>query len=127
MYQQGVLELVLDAQASDTCATCLPWFTCDAHLRSSIAVKIILDEPEDKVLPRLGITYGVLRRLGFGEERVLECLRSIHGVELDEAFEWVCSFKSHSNNTPKLTQMVQLYLRCSEDELMYDKRELLLP
>jgi len=85
----------------------------------------MLDEPEDKVLPRLGITYGVLRRLGFGEDRVLECLSSIHGVELDEAFEWVRSW-SRSSNTRKLTQVVQLYLRCSEDELMYDKRESLL-
>lgn len=48
-----------------------------------------LDESEDKALPRLGTTYGVLRRLGFSEESVLECLRSIHGVDLDEAFDWV--------------------------------------
>lgn len=44
------------------------------------------------MLPRLGITYGVLRRLGFSDERVLECLKSIPGVDLDEAFEWVCSY-----------------------------------
>ena len=48
-----------------------------------------LDESEEKALPRLGVTYGVLCRLGFSEERVLECLRSIHGVDLDEAFDWV--------------------------------------
>ena len=38
---------------------------------------------------RLAVTYGVLRRLGFSEERVEECLRSIGGVDLDEAFDWV--------------------------------------
>ena len=38
---------------------------------------------------RLAVTYGVLRRLGFSEERVEECLRSINGVDLDEAFDWV--------------------------------------
>lgn len=48
-----------------------------------------LNEPEEKVLFRLGITYGVLCRLGFREEKVLECLRSMHGVDLDEAFDWV--------------------------------------
>lgn len=50
-----------------------------------------LEESEDKAIPRLGITYGVLRRLGFSEERVEECLRSIHGVDLDEAYDWVRS------------------------------------
>ncbi|KAF8527986.1 P-loop containing nucleoside triphosphate hydrolase protein [Hysterangium stoloniferum] len=60
-----------------------------------------IDETEEKALPRLGITYGVLRRLGFSEDRVMECLQAIPGIDLDEAFEW-------------------LYLHCSEDEL-YDK------
>lgn len=41
------------------------------------------------MLSRLGVTYGVLRRLGFSEERVEECLRAISGVELEEAFDWV--------------------------------------
>lgn len=49
-----------------------------------------LNEPEDKALQKLAITYGVLRRLGFSEDRALECLRQIRGVELDEATEWVC-------------------------------------
>jgi len=30
----------------------------------------------------------VLRRLGFSEARVEECLRVIQGVDLDEAYEW---------------------------------------
>lgn len=41
------------------------------------------------MLSRLGITYGVLRRLGFTEEIVEECLRGISGIELEEAFDWV--------------------------------------
>lgn len=48
------------------------------------------EDNEEKVLGRLGITYGVLRRLGFAEERVEECLRAISGTELEEAFDWVC-------------------------------------
>ncbi|KAI0785954.1 P-loop containing nucleoside triphosphate hydrolase protein [Abortiporus biennis] len=48
-----------------------------------------LNEPEDKLLPRLAITYGVLRRLGFSEERVETCLRAIPGVNLEDAIEWL--------------------------------------
>ncbi|CAK5264969.1 unnamed protein product [Mycena citricolor] len=55
-------------------------------------------ESEEKALNKLAITYGVLRRLLFTEERVDECLRAIKGVELDEAFEW-------------------LYIHCSQEEL----------
>ena len=50
-----------------------------------------LDLAEDKALPRLAITYGVLRRLGFPEDTVEQCLRSIDGVELEEAIDWVCT------------------------------------
>ncbi|KAJ7181792.1 P-loop containing nucleoside triphosphate hydrolase protein [Mycena crocata] len=57
-----------------------------------------LEESEDKAIGKLGVTYGVLRRIGFTEDRVEECLRAIKGVELDEAYEW-------------------LYLHCSEEEL----------
>ena len=51
--------------------------------------KRLVDESEEKAIARLGITYGVLRRLGFSEERVEECLRTINGVNLQEAFDWV--------------------------------------
>ncbi|KZV88269.1 P-loop containing nucleoside triphosphate hydrolase protein [Exidia glandulosa HHB12029] len=63
--------------------------------------KTLLDEAEDKVLARLGVTYGVLRRLGFNEDRVTECLNAISGVELDEAIEW-------------------LYLHSSEEDIAQD-------
>jgi ATP-dependent RNA helicase DHX29 len=58
-------------------------------LELEIPAKKGLDEPEDKVIGRLAITYGVLRRLGFSEDRVQECLRTINGIELDEAYDWV--------------------------------------
>ncbi|EGN98639.1 hypothetical protein SERLA73DRAFT_107710 [Serpula lacrymans var. lacrymans S7.3] len=57
-----------------------------------------LDENEEKAVSRLAVTYGVLRRLGFSETRVDECIRSIHGVDLDEAYDW-------------------LYAHCPEEEL----------
>jgi ATP-dependent RNA helicase DHX29 len=50
----------------------------------------VIPEPEDKVLPRLAVTYGTLRGLGFSEERIEECLKAIPDVELDSAVEWVC-------------------------------------
>ncbi|KAF7789912.1 hypothetical protein EIP86_000860 [Pleurotus ostreatoroseus] len=50
--------------------------------------KYSIDEPEEKSITRLAITYGVLRRLGFSEDVVEECLRSINGVDLDEAYQW---------------------------------------
>ncbi|KAF9474475.1 P-loop containing nucleoside triphosphate hydrolase protein [Pholiota conissans] len=65
----------------------------------------ILEEAEENVLAQLGITYGVLRRLGFKEDRVRQCLKSIKGVELDEALEW-------------------LYLHCEEHELVTSLAEI---
>ncbi|KAJ8521412.1 hypothetical protein ONZ45_g1880 [Pleurotus djamor] len=65
---------------------------------NALESKPFLDESQDKVLVKLGVTYGVLRRLGFSESRVQACLGSIGGVGLEEAYDW-------------------LYLHCSEDEL----------
>ncbi|KAH0590581.1 hypothetical protein H2248_000717 [Termitomyces sp. 'cryptogamus'] len=65
---------------------------------SSCEAKKMLEESEDKAIARLGITYGVLRRLGISESRVEECLRAIQGVDIDEAIEW-------------------LYFHCTEAEL----------
>ncbi|CAL1696117.1 unnamed protein product [Somion occarium] len=70
----------------------------DEESRNSEKNQATLEEPEEKALQRLAITYGVLRRLGFTEDRVIECLRRISGVDLDEATEW-------------------LHVHCSEDEL----------
>jgi len=65
---------------------------CDAHIPNE---KLPLDEPEDKALQRLAITYGVLRRMGFSEERVQQSLRSISSVDFDDAVEWVCRCASY--------------------------------
>jgi hypothetical protein len=29
-------------------------------------------------------------RLGFAEDRVLECLKALQNYDLEEAFDWVC-------------------------------------
>lgn len=65
---------------------------------SSSDVKTTVNGTEEKALARLAITYGVLRRLGFQEDRVEECIRAINGVDLEEAADW-------------------LHLHCSLDEL----------
>ncbi|KIL70700.1 hypothetical protein M378DRAFT_194963 [Amanita muscaria Koide BX008] len=57
-----------------------------------------LEEPEDKAIAKLGVTYGTLRRLGFSEERVEECLKNINGIDLESALHW-------------------LYVNCPEEEL----------
>lgn len=57
-----------------------------------------LDISDDSTLTRVGVTYGVLRRLGYSEETVARCLESIDGVDLEEAHEW-------------------LFLNCTDDEL----------
>ncbi|KAI0361784.1 P-loop containing nucleoside triphosphate hydrolase protein [Trametes cingulata] len=77
-YVERILELALEQEGSESSKS--------------------VDEPEDKALVRLAITYGVLRRLGFSESRVEECLRAIPGVDLDEAVEW-------------------LHLHCDEEEI----------
>ncbi|KAF9512352.1 hypothetical protein BS47DRAFT_1330374 [Hydnum rufescens UP504] len=64
----------------------------------------LLNEAPDKVLIRSGVTYGVLVRMGFSEERVNECLKASSTFELDEAFNW-------------------LYLHCPEEELDFDQAE----
>lgn len=67
------------------------------------------------MLTRLGVTYGVLRRLGYSEETVARCLKFIDGVDLEEAHEWVCKFavvKALTHNVP-----AQLFLNCTDDEL----------
>ncbi|KAG6867810.1 hypothetical protein C0993_010744 [Termitomyces sp. T159_Od127] len=70
-------------------------------------------------MARLGITYGVLRRLGFSESRVEECLRAIQGVDVDEAIEWVSWMRESLDD---LFKHFQLYFHCTEAELE-DKRD----
>ena len=85
-FVDRILDLALEYENAE----------CMSHGASSGSMKLTslvasksIDEPEEKVILRLAITYGVLRRLGFAESRVEECLRAIGGVDMDEAFEWV--------------------------------------
>ncbi|KAI0932374.1 hypothetical protein AcW2_001025 [Taiwanofungus camphoratus] len=82
----------------DVDTTFIEEILASAAQAESTEAKRAIDEVEEKAIVRLAITYGVLRRLGFSEDRVEECLKSISGVDLDEASEW-------------------LYLHCTEDEL----------
>src|SRR5260221_5895546 len=41
-----------------------------------------IDVSDDNALIRLGVTYGVLRRLGYSEETVTRCLESVDGLDL---------------------------------------------
>lgn len=50
-----------------------------------------IEDPLEKALLKMGIAYGVLMRLGFSEDRTLECMRTIPNFELDDAFDWVRS------------------------------------
>ncbi|KAL1693102.1 P-loop containing nucleoside triphosphate hydrolase protein [Schizophyllum commune] len=76
----------------------------DLALTSDVRLdgKKTVDDADDKAISKLGTTYGVLRRLGFSEERVEECLRSISGIDIEEAYDW-------------------LYLHCDEAELQFNK------
>lgn len=88
-----------------------------SHMIIPIAAgKKPLDEPEDKVIARLGITYGVLRRLRFSEDRVNECLNAISGVDLEDAYEWV-GYRLIDLHSSLLMLIWQLYIHCTEEEL----------
>jgi len=62
-----------------------------AHTRSYILTPATKsgEDSEDKAIARLGVNYGVLRRLGFREDQVEECLRTTHGMDLEDMFDWV--------------------------------------
>ena len=47
------------------------------------------EDSKEKAIAKLGVNYGILRRLGFREERVEECLQSSHGMDLEDMFDWV--------------------------------------
>lgn len=71
--QEGTLSLQL-----------LQFFLAQYHV-----VHRPLNDTEEKAVTRLALTYGVLRRLGFSEDRVMDCLAAISGYDLDEAYDWV--------------------------------------
>lgn len=52
------------------------------------------------------MTYGILRRLGFSEDWVEQCLRAMSGIELDEALDWV------SPDTITVRYLTHMLLAC---------------
>lgn len=48
-----------------------------------------LEDTDEKLVARLALTYGILRRLGFSEGIVDSCLKAIPGLDVDDAYEWV--------------------------------------
>ncbi|KAH6917258.1 pre-mRNA-splicing factor ATP-dependent RNA helicase prp22 [Coprinopsis sp. MPI-PUGE-AT-0042] len=48
-----------------------------------------LEDTDEKLVVRLALTYGILRRLGFSEGTVDDCLKAVPGVDMDEAYEWL--------------------------------------
>ncbi|KAI0034301.1 P-loop containing nucleoside triphosphate hydrolase protein [Vararia minispora EC-137] len=100
--EKDIKRAVRGVQQERRHALTLPPLDLDATLVNQILTLVSESKAqlstEEKAVARIGLTYGVLRRLGFSEERVMECLGSIHGVDLDEAYDW-------------------LYLHCSDEEL----------
>ncbi|CAA7266563.1 unnamed protein product [Cyclocybe aegerita] len=97
----------------------LPRLDIDPFIRDRIMIlaldsleptgqKLLDDTEEEKAMPRLAISYGVLRRLGFTEENVEQCLRNVDGVDLENFFDW-------------------LYLNSSEDGLSSGALETQVP
>lgn len=83
-----------------------------------------IDVSDDNALTRLGVTYGVLRRLGYSEETVTRCLESVDGLDLEEAHEWVgglIAVEPLAHNA-----LVQLFMNCSDEELHPHTRKLVL-
>lgn len=68
--------------------------------RNALPVPKRIDVSDDNTLVRLGVTYGVLRRLGYSEETVTRCLESVDGLDLEEAHEWVGGPYGCGNHSP---------------------------
>lgn len=85
-------------------------------LTSRYAARRPIDIPYDKLLSKLAITYGTLRRLEISEERVVQCLEAIDTAEIDDASDWVCTQSVGTGTTSELT-FLQLFANCSEEEL----------
>lgn len=82
-------------------------------------VPLSSDDPEDKLLPRLGQLYGMLRRMGVPEERVKKCLDANQRIDLEEALEWVRRF--YIKRFVLLILLFQLTLHSGKDELPWKK------
>ena len=46
-------------------------------------------ETEEKLLSRIAGLFLILRKCGFAQDQVEECLRAVPRLELDDALDWV--------------------------------------
>jgi ATP-dependent RNA helicase DHX29 len=83
---EHIISLALESDAAEGTVAQNDQWRCSQF---SFTEKKFIHESDEKSALRLGITYGVLRRLGFSETRVEDCLRAMQGVDVDEAYEWV--------------------------------------
>lgn len=72
-------------------------------LISRFLARHYIDHTKEKAGARLAVTFGILRRLGFSEDWVDQCLRTMSGIELDEALDWV---------SPTATALCVVLLTC---------------
>ncbi|KAJ1303899.1 hypothetical protein OPQ81_008311 [Rhizoctonia solani] len=109
--EREALRVIKTLEQDSRTSKTLPRLDIDTSIRDQVlelirvaeSVPKLIQEPEAKVLPRLAVTYGTLRGLGFQENRIEECLKAIPDVEIDSAIEW-------------------LVLNCDEGELDFDNR-----
>ncbi|GAA5943107.1 hypothetical protein JCM1841_003894 [Sporobolomyces salmonicolor] len=48
-----------------------------------------VNEPEDKVVAKVAILFGILEQLGFTPKRIEECLRAVRVMEIDDCLDWL--------------------------------------
>ncbi|KAG9124558.1 hypothetical protein FRC07_011145 [Ceratobasidium sp. 392] len=95
--EREALRLIKLLEQESRTSKSLPRVDIDSLIRDRIldiikAAEVnmkLIPEPEDKVLPRLAVTYGTLRGMGLSEEKSEECLRTIPDVDIDSALEWL--------------------------------------
>ncbi len=51
-------------------------------------------DSEERLLGRLGVTYGTLKQLGYSDDRIDECLQAIDDITYEDALDWVCYIDS---------------------------------
>ncbi|PVG04614.1 P-loop containing nucleoside triphosphate hydrolase protein [Serendipita vermifera] len=57
--------------------------------KSDVLVPLQIDESEDKLLPRIGLLYGVLRRMHFSTKTARLAIMASKRLDVEEAIEWI--------------------------------------
>ncbi|PPQ72027.1 hypothetical protein CVT24_008079 [Panaeolus cyanescens] len=93
--EKETIRMLKSIEVERRFAKTLPRFELDPQLRLNV-LKLIaeddtptIEESGDKALLKLAVTYGVLRRLGYPEDTVLECLKNSQSADLEHALEWL--------------------------------------